>query len=478
MTENYPIMIAGANSSGIHNVTSPYNGRIIGSVEVANAEAIEQALDTADKLYRNRDLWLSGAKRVEILEKAASLMQERFEYLAIEAAREGGKPLIDSRVEVARAIDGVRNCAELLRHETGQEIAMGINPASSGRLAFTHREAIGVVVAISAFNHPLNLIVHQVGPAIASGCPVIVKPAGDTPLSCMRFISILRDAGLPEEWAQACVVDDNATAEKLASDRRVAFFSFIGSGKVGWMLRSKLSAGARCALEHGGVAPVIIADDADLDDALPLIAKAGFYHAGQVCVSVQRVYAPADQAEQIAISIAEMGDAMTVGDPTSENTEIGPLIRPAEVRRVNQWVNDAVSEGARLLSGGAPLSETCYPATVLLDPPDTSIISQNEIFGPVICIYSYKELDEAIQRANALPYSFQSAVFTTSLDTAMRAYSRLDGSAIMVNDHTAFRVDWMPFAGRRVSGYGTGGIPYTYKDMTVEKMLVIRSKDI
>lgn len=478
MTENYPIMIAGANSSGIHNVTSPYNGRTIGSVEVANAEAIEQALDTADKLYQNRDLWLSGAKRIEVLEKAASLMQERFEYLAIEAAREGGKPLIDSRVEVARAIDGVRNCAELLRHETGQEIAMGINPASSGRLAFTHREAIGVVVAISAFNHPLNLIVHQVGPAIASGCPVIVKPAGDTPLSCMRFISILRDAGLPEEWAQACVVDDNATAEKLASDRRVAFFSFIGSGKVGWMLRSKLSAGARCALEHGGVAPVIIADDADLDDALPLIAKAGFYHAGQVCVSVQRVYAPADQAEQIAISIAEMGDAMTVGDPTSENTEIGPLIRPAEVRRVNQWVNDAVSDGARLLSGGAPLSETCYPATVLLDPPDTSIISQNEIFGPVICIYSYKELDDAIRRANALPYSFQSAVFTTSLDTAMRAYSRLDGSAIMVNDHTAFRVDWMPFAGRRVSGYGTGGIPYTYKDMTVEKMLVIRSKDI
>ena len=163
MTENYPLMISGATSSGVHDVTSPYDGSTIGSVEVANAEAIEQALDTADKLYRNRDLWLPGSKRVEILEKAATLMQERFEYLAIEAAREGGKPLIDSRVEVARAIDGVRNCAELLRHETGQEIAMGINPASSGRLAFTHREAIGVVVAISAFNHPLNLICTRLG---------------------------------------------------------------------------------------------------------------------------------------------------------------------------------------------------------------------------------------------------------------------------------------------------------------------------
>ena len=169
---------------------------------------------------------------------------------------------------------------------------------------------------------------------------------------------------------------------------------------------------------------------------------------------------------------------MTVGDPTLESTEIGPLIRPAEIQRVNKWVNDAVKDGARLLSGGRPLSDTCYPATVLLDPPDSSIISQNEIFGPVICVYSYNNLDEAIQRANALPYSFQSAVFTASLDIAMKAYNRLDASAVMVNDHTAFRVDWMPFAGRRVSGYGTGGIPYTYRDMTVEKLLVIRSKEI
>lgn len=478
MSENYPLMIPDAESSGIHDVTSPYDGSIIGSVEIADLNAIELALDTANTLYRDQRQWLAGEKRVEVLEKTASIMQDRFEYLAIEAAREGGKPLIDSRVEVARAIDGVRNCAELLRHETGKEIAMGVNPASSGRLAFTHREAIGVVVAISAFNHPLNLIVHQVGPAIASGCPVIIKPAGDTPLSCMRFISILREAGLPEEWAQACVVDDNSTAEKLASDHRVAFFSFIGSGRVGWMLRSKLAPGARCALEHGGVAPVIIADDADLDDALPLIAKAGFYHAGQVCVSVQRVYVPANKAQSIAGRIAEMGNAMSVGDPTSDSTDIGPLIRQAEVKRVDQWVKDAVSDGATLLSGGKPISDTCYPATVLLDPPDSSTISQNEVFGPVICVYSCDDLDEAMQRANALPYSFQAAVFTKNLDTAMWAYKRLDAAAVMVNDHTAFRVDWMPFAGRRVSGYGTGGIPYTYRDMTVEKLLVIRSKEI
>lgn len=478
MTEHYSVLIPGAKSCGIHNVTSPFSGDIIGSVDTADAEAIEQALHTADRLYQDRSKWLPGEKRIEVLEKTAAIMQERFDYLAVEAAREGGKPLIDSRVEVTRAIDGIRNCAELLRHETGNEIAMGVNPASSGRLAFTHREAIGVVVAISAFNHPLNLIVHQVGPAVAAGCPVIIKPAGDTPLSCMRLISILHEAGLPAEWAQACVVDNTDTAEKLATDPRVAFFSFIGSAKIGWMLRSKLAPGTRCALEHGGVAPVIIAPDADLDDALPLIAKAGFYHAGQVCVSVQRVYAPADLAERIARRIADLGSQMQIGDPTLDNTDIGPLIRPAEVQRVDQWVNDAVSDGARLLCGGTPVSETCYPATVLLDPPDSSTISQSEIFGPVICVYSCTDMDEAMQRANSLPYSFQSAVFTGSLDTAMWAYRQLDASAVMVNDHTAFRVDWMPFAGRRVSGYGTGGIPYTYRDMTVEKMLVIRSKEI
>ncbi len=478
MTENYPLMITGATSSGTLAVTAPYDGSKIGSVEIANADAIETALQTADRLYRDRENWLSGEQRIAIFEKAAAIMQDRFEYLAVEAAREGGKPLIDSRVEVTRAIDGVRNCAELLRHETGQEIAMGVNPASSGRLAFTHREAIGVVVAISAFNHPLNLIVHQVGPAVASGCPVIIKPAGDTPLSCMRFISILREAGLPEEWAQACVVDDNETAGKLASDSRVAFLSFIGSARVGWMLRSKLADGARCALEHGGVAPVIIAEDADLDDALPLIAKAGFYHAGQVCVSVQRVFAPTDIAEKIASRLAELGNNMTVGDPTSDTTDIGPLIRPAEVQRVNEWVNQAVAEGGKLLSGGKAISDTCYPATVLLDPPDTATISQNEVFGPVICVYSCDDMNQAMQRSNSLPYSFQAAIFTKNLDTAMWAYKRLDAAAVMVNDHTAFRVDWMPFAGRRVSGYGTGGIPYTYRDMTVEKLLVIRSKEI
>ena len=352
---------------------------------------------------------------------------------------------------------------------------MGINAASAGRLAMTHREPVGVVVAVSAFNHPLNLIVHQVGPAIASGCPVIVKPAEDTPLSCFRFVQLLREAGLPEAWCQALVVSDLAVASQLVTDARVGFFSFIGSARVGWMLRSQLSPGTRCALEHGGAAPVIVHADADLDDALPLLAKGGFYHAGQVCVSVQRVYCHRSIARDVAHRLAAAGKELRVGDPTRAETGVGPLIRHAETARVAEWVSEAVDAGAQLLCGGEKLSDSCYAPTVLFNPPADVRVSQMEIFGPVICVYEFDEVDEAVARANSLPFAFQAAVFTKNIDAALAGYRNLDASAVMVNDHTAFRVDWMPFAGLRQSGLGTGGIPYTFEDMQVEKMLVLRS---
>src|SRR6516164_10445605 len=238
-------------------------------VDTADRDVVEQAFATAYALYRNRDAWLSPARRIDILRNVAKLMQDRAESLALEAAREGGKPLMDSRAEVTRAIDGVLYCAELLRSEAGHVIPMNLNAASMGRIAFTQREPIGVVVAVSAFNHPLNLIVHQIGPAIAAGCPVIVKPAEDTPLSCYRFVALLRECGLSEEWCQAMIAENTTVTAQLVTDRRVGFFSFIGSAAVGWMLRSRLAPGTRCSLEHGGAAPVLLAPDADLGAAFP-----------------------------------------------------------------------------------------------------------------------------------------------------------------------------------------------------------------
>jgi acyl-CoA reductase-like NAD-dependent aldehyde dehydrogenase len=365
-----------------------------------------------------------------------------------------------------------------LRTQSGTEIPMDLNAASAGRLAFTRHEPIGPVVAFSAFNHPLNLIVHQAAAAVAAGCPVVVKPADDTPLSCLRFVELLREAGLPPAWCQMLLADTLADAERLVTDPRVAFFSFIGSAKVGWMLRSKLAPGARCALEHGGAAPLFVAPDADLDLAVPAVAKGGFYHAGQVCVSVQRVYAHRSVAREFAERLAAAADAQTIGDPTLPGTEVGPLIRPAEVERVRDWVEEAVTAGAERLAGGAPLSASCYPCTVLFDPPADAKVSTLEIFGPVVCVYPYDALDEAIARANALPFAFQAAVFTRDLDTALRVYARVAASAVMINDHTAFRVDGMPFAGLRQSGLGVGGIGHSIADMQVEKMMVVKSGEL
>ncbi len=475
MSDHFKLQVPGATAAGTVNVTAPYDGELIATIETGDAAAVETALSTAYTLFNDRKNWLTAEQRIRVLEKTTDIMQSHFDELAIEAAREGGKPLIDSRVEVARAIDGMKNCVEVIRSSHGEEIPMGKNAASMNRLAFTTHEPIGVVVAVSAFNHPLNLAVHQIGPAIAAGCPVIIKPAEDTALSCFRLINILHEAGLPKGWCQGIVTDSHDSATLLVTDKRVGFFSFIGSANVGWMLRSKLAPGARCALEHGGVAPVIVAADADMNDTVALLAKAGFYHAGQVCVSVQRVYAEKGIARQLADSIAAAGNKMKIGDPTLSDTDIGPLIRHAETDRVQQWVQDAVDKGAELVSGGQKISDSCYQATVLFNPPEDAIISKNEIFGPVICVYEYEDIDDALSRANSLDVAFQAAVFSKNIDTCMYAFRQLNASAVMVNDHTAFRVDWMPFAGLRHSGHGVGGIPHTFEDMQIKKMMVIRS---
>ena len=465
-------------ATGNMEVHAPYDRSVIAEVETVNAEHIDQAMSVAYALHRDRRCWLPLHTRITILEKTAQIMTQDQDQLATEAAREGGKPLVDSKVEVSRAIDGIHLCIETLKTDQGDVIPTGMSITSAQRIAFTQKEPIGVVVAVSAFNHPLNLIVHQVAAAVAAGCPVIVKPAEDTPLSCLNFVKILRQAGLPSEWCQAVVPESIEVAEKLVTDARVGFFSFIGSAKVGWMLRSKLAPGVRCALEHGGAAPVIVAEDADLNNTIAKLGKGGFYHAGQVCVSVQRVFAHKNIFNSVVDKISAYAQQQRIGDPTLADTEVGPLIRPAELKRIDAWVKEAISEGAQCTTGGKLVSETCYECTVLSNPSVKSKVSIAEIFGPVICIYEYEDIAQALKQANALPFSFQAAVFTSNIDTAMHIYKHIDASAVMLNDHTAFRIDGMPFAGLKQSGLGVGGIPYTIEDMQVNKMLVMNSPEL
>ena len=454
-------------------VVNPYDLNEIGSVALDSWDVVDGYLETAKALHEDKTALLPAYQRMDVLTKAAAIMRERFDDLAFQIADEGGKPLVDARIETDRAIDGMAVAVRELANQKGTQIPMDLTAAGAGRIAFTQPEPIGPVVAVSAFNHPLNLIVHQVAPAVATGCPAIVKPAGDTPLSAKSFVEILYEAGLPEEWVRFTMCENDVT-EKLVTDPRTAFFSFIGSARVGWMLRSKLAPGTRCALEHGGAAPVIVGPDADLDAMIPSLLKGGFYHSGQVCVSVQRVFAPRSMASDIAERLARGAGKLTVGNAIEEDTDCGPLIRPGEVDRVSSWVDEAISAGAKKVTGAEKLSETTYAPTVLLDPPADTKLSTLEVFGPVICVYSYDDADAAIAQANALPYSFQSAVFAKDISFAMKCVRDLEASAVMVNDHTAFRVDWMPFAGRRQSGYGVGGIGYTMHDMVEEKMAVIK----
>lgn len=452
-------------------VYSPFDGKVIARIETNGSDWVEEALTIAHRTFRDRQAWLPLGERIGILERCARSMAKHHGELVALAVAEGGKPTGDSQIEVKRAIESVRLCAEHLKSDTGNVIPMAA--AGGGRNAFTQYEPIGVVAAISAFNHPLNLIAHQVAPAIATGCPVIVKPAAVTPLSCLRFVELLKQAGLPEHWVQVLITDDNAIAETLVTDSRVGFFSFIGSARVGWMLRSKLAPGVRCALEHGGAAPVILAEDADIERAISAIVKGGFYHAGQVCVSVQRVYVPDAMAHEFATRLAERAAQLEIGDPMSANTQVGPLIGTQEVERVHSWVSEAIARGARCMTGGEPVNDRFYSCTVLLNPPPEAKVSQLEIFGPVVNVYGYSKLEEAIAAANSLPYAFQAAVFTQDMSNLMHVFSQIDASAVMVNDHTAFRIDSMPFAGLRESGLGVGGIPYTMGEMRVEKMLVM-----
>lgn len=454
-------------------VVQAFDRAPIAEIETDDDAALERKLEAAERVFRDRDGWLKPHRRIAILRKLASLMEARRDHLAMQIAREGGKPLPDAIIETTRAIDGVHNAADELRNFAGREIPMGLSAASENRWAFTTKEPIGIVAAISAFNHPLNLIVHQVAPAIAVGCPVIVKPASTTPLSCRDFVALVHEAGLPEPWCQTFMPESNELAEKLATDKRVAFLSFIGSARVGWSLHSKLAHGARSALEHGGVAPAIVDRSADLGRIIEPIVKGGYYHAGQVCVSTQRVFVHQDIADEFTQRLLTRVEKLRTGDPTLKDTEVGPLILPKEADRVAEWIAEAVEGGATLATGGKRLSETTLQPAVLLDPAPEAKVSQDEVFGPLLCVYRYADLDDAIARANSLPVAFQASIFAQDIDIAMRAANRLDASAVMINDPTAFRTDWMPFAGRKVSGYGTGGIPYTMRDMTQEKMILM-----
>ncbi len=455
-------------------VKSPWNSEQIGEVDTHNQSQIEKILINAEKISKLKGIDFPPIERIKILKLFCQKINDNIEDLAKLATSEGGKPITDSVVEIKRGIEGVESCIEILKSESGNVIPMNINEASSNRIAFTQKEPIGLVLAISAFNHPFNLIIHQIIPAIATGCVVIVKPAEDTPLSCKKIIEMLYEVGLPKNRCFFVMPESLDLATKLVSDSRIDFFSFIGSSKVGWFLRSKLAAGTRCSLEHGGMAPTFITSNSNLDLCTKSIARGGFYHAGQVCVSVQRVYLKKDISDIFLEKFINEVNKINLGDPMNTKTVVGPLIRHSEVNRVDEWVKEAIQNGSKLILGGNKLSSCTYDKTILLNPNKKDKVAKNEIFGPVVTINEYDDLKDAIEHANSVDVSFQASLFTDKIEEILMFYEKINASSVFHNDHTAFRVDWMPFAGLKNSGHGIGGIKYSMHDMQIDKMLILR----
>ena len=455
-------------------VLNPSTGEEIALLKTDDSAAATAKLERAWRRFSDHSSHLALHERIAVLERLIGIMQRDEEDFARLIASEGGKPLQDARVEAHRAIAGVRIAINVVSEERGNVIPLGHQAASAGRLAFTQKFPRGVVLAFSAFNHPLNLIVHQVVPAFAAGCPCVVKPAADTPLSCIKLVEAMQEAGVPEDYLSYSIVDNNDVAGQMVRSDKIAFFSFIGSSRVGWMLRSQLHPGVRCALEHGGVAPGIVTESARLELAVPSITKGGFYHAGQVCVSTQRIYVHRSLHDLFVEALGDAVAGLSVGDAAAAATEVGPLIRPAELDRVEEWVNEAVSLGAAVTVGGQRKEGQFFEPTVVLEPPRETRLGSMEVFGPVVCVYPYEDLDAALEQANLHPHAFQASIYTEHINQVHSAYQALHASAVMVNDHTAFRDDAMPFAGLAESGLGVGGIPYTIEEMQFEKMLVLK----
>lgn len=459
------------------DIRSPFDEHLVQSVAMTDEVEIRAMLKRAYGYYQDRNHWLQPHERMAILDRLFKQMSAEQEQLATLASEEGGKPLIDSKIEVARAIEGVALAKAHLMHLAGREIPMRLNVASEHRLAFTIREPLGVVLAISAFNHPVNLIIHQAITAIAAGCPVLIKPALQTPLSCLQLVQWLYEAGLPKAMCQVILCADHV-AESLVADPRIAYVSFVGSRQVGWYLRTKLAPGTQCMLEHGGVASVIIQEDADWQAALPGLVKGGFYHAGQVCISVQRIWVHQKILKPFTKRLVELTEALKVGDPLRIETEVGPLINTKACERVDEWVQEAIYKGGKLLTGGQKVGKHGYQPTVILEPPANSLLATEEVFGPVVAISSFKDPAQAIEAMNAIGLPFQAAIYTTHVDRALAMARALEARSVIINDHCAFRVDWMPFGGLKQAGLGTGGIWETMEQLSYEKMLVIHSAAI
>jgi len=474
MTDVTPMRIGAelVTTDDAAEVRSPYDDHLVGRVPLGTEDHIDAAVAAA--VARRDGEPLAAWERAQVLDRAAVRLAERREEFARRIAEEAAKPIATARVEIDRACDTFRFSAAVARTLTGETVPMDASTAGAHKLGVVLRVPIGVVGAISPFNFPVNLVVHKIGPAIAAGCPVVLKPASATPLSALALASMLVDeCGLPEGWLNV-VTCKGSTANRLVEHPDIAMITFTGSPPVGWGIRERVPH-KRVGLELGNNAPVIVEPSADWETAADKITVAGTSFAGQSCISVQRVYVHRSVAEPFLARLADGFDGLVVGDPLDDATQVSALIDPGETERVRSWIAEAVEGGARVVAGGDVTDDGVLRPTVLADVTPDMEVCRTEVFGPLVGVQVYGELEEALRLANDTRYGLQAGIFTAHLDDALRAARTLDFGGVTVNEVPTWRADQMPYGGVRDSGNTREGPAWAAREMTEERLVVIHS---
>ena len=448
---------------------SPYDGSLVGRVAKGGTEETRRAIAAAESSMHDP---LAAHERAAILDRTAQLIEERSEEVARTICAEAGKPMKAARIEAARARSTFTIAAVEARKLAGDVVPMDASPAGEGKVALTLRVPIGVVGAISPFNFPFNLVAHKVAPALAAGCAVVLKPASQTPLSAFLLAELETEAGLPAGWLNVVSGPAAEIGDVLVEDERVALITFTGSSGVGWKLRERAPR-KRVNLELGNATPVIVAADADLDDVATRLAAHAFSFAGQSCISVQRIYVERSAYDAFLERFLPRVDALVVGDPADDATDVGPLISAGERDRVVEWIEEARSRGATILAGGDLEGELLRP-TVIADAPADARVACEEAFGPVCTVTAYDSLDEAIALANGTRYGLQAGIFTRDVKAALRAARELAFGGVTVNEAPTFRADQMPYGGVKDSGNTREGPAYAVREMTEERLVVLQ----
>jgi acyl-CoA reductase-like NAD-dependent aldehyde dehydrogenase len=461
----------GASTTGDEIVVrSPYDGHEIERVPACGRDEVERAVANAVAVHRAGPLppW----KRAEILDRAARLLGERTEEFAHIIAEEAAKPIKTARVEANRAVSTFTFAATEARRLAGEMVPLDAADVGEGKLGFTLRVPVGVVGAISPFNFPLNLVAHKLAPAIAAGCPVVLKPASQTPLSAIALAELLLDeCGLPAGHLSVVTGGGGTVGNAIVDDPDIALITFTGSPEVGWGIRAR-APHKKVGLELGNNAPVIVQPDGDVTTAATKISVAGFSHAGQSCISTQRIYLHEEIADAFLDVLLPRVDALVVGDPLDEATDVSALISRGERDRVESWIDEAVAAGAKVATGGTERNGVLAPTVLTNVQPDMKVCSQ-EVFGPVVAVQTYTEVDDAFDLANETRYGLQAAIFTRDLPLALRAARELDFGGVLVNEVPTWRADQMPYGGVRDSGNTREGPHYAVHEMTEARLVVL-----